>query len=148
MLKLFLVAIQSSGGLSKEDIENMVRESEKFAEKDKKRRELIEEINRAENVLADTESKLEEFKEQLPKEEVEKFKVDLNNLREKINGVDRENDTVEAIKPLVDEFQKSTMKLFEYAYKKNQSSGGSQDSSSSSSSSSSGEQSSEQKEGK
>jgi len=139
------IAIQSSGGLSKEDIENMVRDSEKFAEKDKKRRELIEELNRAENVLADTESKLEEFKEQLPKDEVEKFKVDLNNLREKINGVDRENDTVEAIKPLVDEFQKSTMKLFEYAYKKNQSSGGSQDSSSSSSSSSSGEQSSEQK---
>jgi len=32
------IAIQSSGGLSKDDIENMVKESEKYAEKDKKRR--------------------------------------------------------------------------------------------------------------
>ncbi len=128
------IVIQSSGGLSKDDIENMVRESEKFAEKDKKRRELIEEINRAEAILHDTESKLDEFKDQLPKEEHDKLKEGLVKIREKLGSMDRENETVESIKPLVDEFQKDSLKLFEMAYKKMQSDRESSSSSSSSSS--------------
>lgn len=114
----FLVAIQSSGGLSKDDIENMVKESEKYAEKDKKRRELIEEINKAEAILHDTESKMEEFKDQLPKEEYEKLKEGITKIREKLGQLDRENDTIDSIKPMVDEFQKDSLKLFEMAYKK------------------------------
>ena len=34
----FLVVIQSSGGLSKDEIENMVREAEKFADSDRQRK--------------------------------------------------------------------------------------------------------------
>ncbi len=96
----------------------MVRESEKFAEKDKKRRELIEEINKAEAVLHDTESKMEEFKDQLPKDEYTKLKDGIVSIRDKLAKVDRENDTSDAIKPLVDGFQKNSLKLFEMAYKK------------------------------
>ena len=112
------VAIQSSGGLSKDDIENMVKESEKYAEKDKKRRELIEEINKAEAILHDTETKMDEFKDQLPKEEYEKLKTGITEIKDKLNGLDRENDTIDAIKPMVDNFQKDSLKLFELAYKK------------------------------
>jgi len=137
------IAIQSSGGLSKDDIENMVKESEKFAEKDKKRRELIEEINKAEAILHDTESKMDEFKDQLPKEEYEKLKEGIAKIREKLTKLDKENDTVESIKPMVDEFQKDSLKLFEMAYKKMQNA---RETSSSSSSSSSSDQSSETKE--
>ena len=36
-----LVVVQSSGGLSKDQIENMVRDAEKYADEDKKRREMI-----------------------------------------------------------------------------------------------------------
>lgn len=118
MLLITLVAIQSSGGLSKDDIENMVKESEKYAEKDKARRELIEEINKAEAILHDTETKMEEYKDQLPTEEYEKLKVGLEEIRTKLSGLDKENDTVEDIKPLVDNFQKDSLKLFEMAYKK------------------------------
>lgn len=114
----FQVAIQSSGGLSKDDIENMVKESEKYAEKDKKRRELIEEINKAESVLHDTETKMDEYKDQLPKDEYEKLKEGIVKIREKLSTLDRENDTVDAIKPLLDNFQKDSLKLFELAYKK------------------------------
>lgn len=112
------IAIQSSGGLSKDDIENMVKESEKYAEKDKARRELIEEINKAEAILHDTETKMEEYKDQLPTEEYEKLKVGLEEIRTKLSGLDKENDSVEDIKPLVDNFQKDSLKLFEMAYKK------------------------------
>ena len=66
----FSVVIQSSGGLSKEDIEKMVRQAEQFAEEDKKKKEIVETANQAESVIHDTESKMEEYKDQLPKEEV------------------------------------------------------------------------------
>jgi molecular chaperone DnaK len=112
------IAIQSSGGLSKDDIENMVKESEKFAESDKKRRDLIEEINKAEAILHDTDSKMEEFKDQLPKEEYEKLKEGIVNIKAKIESLDREKDTIDDIKPMIDEFQKSSLSLFEMAYKK------------------------------
>jgi molecular chaperone DnaK len=52
------IVIQSSGGLSKDQIENMVREAEKNATKDAEKREKIEAVNQAEGVLHDTESKL------------------------------------------------------------------------------------------
>lgn len=62
--------IQSGGGLSKDEIENMVQEAEKYAEEDKKRKDSIEAINHAESVVHDIEAKMEEFKDQLPSDEV------------------------------------------------------------------------------
>ena len=66
----FAVVIQSSGGLSKDEIENMIKRAEQFAEEDKKKKEAIEAINQGESIIHDTESKMEEFKDQLPAEEV------------------------------------------------------------------------------
>ena len=48
----------------------MVRAAEKYSADDKKRREMVEEVNRIESILHDTESKLEEYKDQLPSDEV------------------------------------------------------------------------------
>ena len=48
----------------------MVRSAEKFSADDKKRRETVEEVNRVESILHDTESKMEEYKDQLPADEV------------------------------------------------------------------------------
>lgn len=62
--------IQSSGGLSKDEIENMVRNAEQYAQQDKIKKERVEAVNQAEGIVHDTESKMEEYKEQLPKEEV------------------------------------------------------------------------------
>merc|ERR1712178_628528 len=55
------VVIQSSGGLSKEQIESMVQESEKHKESDQAKRDLIEERNRAEGGIHETEKQLEQF---------------------------------------------------------------------------------------
>jgi len=49
------MTIASSSGLSDKDIERMIEESEKFAEADKERRNVIEEANKAESVSAETE---------------------------------------------------------------------------------------------
>jgi len=132
------IVIQSSGGLSKDEIENMVREAEAHAETDKVNRERVEAINQAEGVLHDTESKMEEFKEQLPSEDVSKMKEKIAEVRGKLE--DKENMEPEAIKEAVNDLQQSSLKLFEMAYKKmandNQSSSSSDSSSSDSSSSS------------
>jgi len=110
------IVIQSSGGLSKDEIENMVREGEKHAAADQEKKERIEAVNQAEGVLHDTESKVEEFKDQLPAEDVEKIKIQITECRNKL--ADKDNMSGEEIKKTVDELQKSSLKLFEMAYKK------------------------------
>lgn len=67
---LVAVVIRSSGGLSKDEIENMVRNAEQYAQQDKVKKERVEVVNQAEGIIHDTESKMEEYKSQLPKEEV------------------------------------------------------------------------------
>merc|ERR1719327_1116426 len=143
------VVIQSSGGLSKDDIENMVKNAEKYAEEDKKRREVIEATNQGESIIHDTESKIDEYKSQLPEEDVAKIKTGIEEVRTMISN----KDTVdpEELKKKVSELQQSSLKLFELAYKKmaaeKDQSGGSSSSSSSDSTDSSSGESSEKKEG-
>merc|ERR1712241_1586136 len=110
------IVIQSSGGLSKDEIENMVRESEKHAAEDKEKREKIEAVNQAEGVLHDTESKMEEYKDQLPAEDVTKMKTQIQEVREKL--ANKECMAAEEVKKSVSELQQSSLKLFEMAYKK------------------------------
>src|ERR1700755_1267846 len=54
------IRIQASGGLSESDIDQMVRDAEKFAEDDKKRREAAEAKNNAEGLIHSTERQLQE----------------------------------------------------------------------------------------
>ena len=62
--------IQSSGGLSDDEIEKMIKDAEKFADEDQKRKNMVEVVNSAESIVHDVESKMEEFKDQLPQDEV------------------------------------------------------------------------------
>merc|ERR1719477_287489 len=126
------IVIQSSGGLNKDQIENMVREAEANAEADKINRERVEAMNQAEGILHDTESKMDEFKDQLPAEDVAKMKEKITEVRDKL--ADKDNMDGEQIKATVSELQQSSLKLFEMAYKKmaaDKDSGSSSDSSSS-----------------
>ncbi|RWS05187.1 Sar s 28 (heat shock protein 70-like protein 6) [Dinothrombium tinctorium] len=110
------IVIQSSGGLSKDDIENMVREAEKFAEEDRKKKEVIEAVNQAESIIHDTETKMEEFKDQLPADECQKLKEKIARAREVL--AKKDSETPESIKTVTNELQQASLKLFEMAYKK------------------------------
>merc|ERR1712136_401367 len=110
------IVIQSSGGLSKDEIENMIKRSEEYAEEDKKRKEIVEIVNQAENVVHDTETKMEEFKDQLPKEETEQIKEEIVKVREMI--ANKDNLTVDEIRESFSSLQQKSLKLFEMAYKK------------------------------
>lgn len=64
------IVIQSSGGLSKDEIENMVKNAEQFAQADRVKKDRVEAVNQAEGIVHDTETKMDEYKAQLPQEEV------------------------------------------------------------------------------
>merc|ERR1712080_411879 len=110
------IVIQSSGGLNKDEIENMVREAEANAEEDSAKKERIEAVNQAEGVLHDTDSKLDEYGSQLNSEDVAKMKEKITEVRDKL--ADKDNMDGEQIKATVSELQQSSLKLFEMAYKK------------------------------
>merc|ERR1712212_333145 len=110
------VVIQSSGGLSKDDIENMVKNAEKYAEEDKKKKAIVEAVNKAEGIIHDTETKMEEYKDQLPSEEYDKLKVKIEETKTML--ANKENESGEDIKAKVNDLQQASLKLFEMAYKK------------------------------
>ncbi|KAF9984144.1 Stress-70 protein, mitochondrial [Modicella reniformis] len=111
------MSIVASSGLSKEEIENMVRDSERFAEADRKRREQIEATNHAESVISDTEKNMEKFKNQLDSAEAEKIRSQISKLRDVLQR--SENLEAEEIKRETTELQQGSLKLFEIVYKKN-----------------------------
>ncbi|XP_034036872.1 stress-70 protein, mitochondrial [Thalassophryne amazonica] len=132
------IVIQSSGGLSKDDIENMIKNAEKYAEEDRRRKDRVEAVNMAEGIVHDTESKMEEFKDQLPADECTKLKDEISKVKNLL--ANKDSETGENIKQAAINLQQASLKLFEMAYKKMAS-----DRESSTSSSSSAEE--EKKEG-
>ncbi|KAK9731133.1 Hsp70 protein [Popillia japonica] len=140
------IVIQSSGGLSKDEIENMVKNAEQYAQADKVKRERVEAVNQAEGIVHDTESKMEEFKSQLPKEECDKLKEEIAKVRELL--AKKDDVDPEEVRKATTTLQQSSLKLFEMAYKKMASERESQGSSSDASSSGSTEEQKEKKEEK
>lgn len=110
------ILIQSFGGLSKVDIENMVRNAEKFAEEDKQKIRIVEAVNQAEGVIHETETKMEVFKDQLAIHEYQKLKEKITKTRQVLDNY--ENETSAKIRETTDELQQESLRLFEMVYKK------------------------------
>jgi len=109
------IKIQASGGLSDNDIEQMVKDAEQFAEEDKKRREAAESKNQAESLIHSTEQQLKEHGD----------KVD-ESLKGEIEGAIAEAKTAveggdpEAMKAKTDALAQAAMKLGQAIYEKTQ----------------------------
>ena len=84
------ITIKSDSGLSKEQIEEMVRDAEANAEADKKARELIEARNRAEGQLHTMKRDYEEVKDKLTEEERTKIEASFEGISEAAKGEDVE----------------------------------------------------------
>ncbi|PQA88218.1 molecular chaperone DnaK [Hyphococcus luteus] len=108
------IRIQASGGLSDDDIENMVKDAEANADADKKRREGVESKNRAEALVHSTEKNLEEYGDKL--EETDRKAIDdsLAALKEKLEA---EDSDIEAIDAAAGTLAQASMKLGEAMYK-------------------------------
>jgi molecular chaperone DnaK len=109
------IRITASSGLSKEEIDKMVRDAEAHADEDKKKRETIEARNHADSMVYSTEKSLKEFGDKIDA-------VEKGNIENKIAELKKvmEGDDTEAIKKATDELAQSAHKLAEAMYAKEQ----------------------------
>ncbi|PQO24722.1 molecular chaperone DnaK [Rhodobacteraceae bacterium WD3A24] len=109
------ITIQASGGLSEEDIEQMVKDAEANAEADKQRKELVETKNQAESLIHSTRKSLEDYKDQVDPSTVEAIELAIKALEENL-----ETDDADKIKSGVQNLTEASMKLGEAIYKAQQ----------------------------
>lgn len=119
------ITIASGSGLSENEIEQMVQDSEKYAEADKERKASIEAANRADSVVNDTEKALNEFADRLDKTEADQIKEKITSLREFISKSQAGEGTLTAaeIKEKTDELQMASLNLFDKMHKARSESG-------------------------
>ncbi len=92
------ITITASTNLSDEDIERKVKEAEKFAEEDKRKKEKVEVKNQADTLLYQTEKALKDAEDKVNKDDAEKVKAELEKLRKAI-----EEDNVESMKKAIED---------------------------------------------
>ncbi len=76
------IRIESSTGLSKDEIEKMKADAAANAEADKKEKERIDKINQADSVIFQTEKNLSEYGDKLPADKKSAIENALNKLKE------------------------------------------------------------------
>ena len=86
------IEIKSSSGLSDEEIKKMTRDAEAHAEEDKKRREVVDLKNQADQLVYSTEKTLKEHGEKVSAETRGKIESAVNNLKEAVKGEDAVRD--------------------------------------------------------
>lgn len=97
------ITITSSSGLSKDDIDNMVKEAESHAAEDKKRKEEVEARNSADSLIYQAEKTIKDMGDKADKNLVEKVQKAVEKLKDTLKGNDIEKikaDTEELTKPL------------------------------------------------
>jgi molecular chaperone DnaK len=95
------ITIKSDSGLSKEDIERMIKEAEANAEEDKKQRQLIEARNLGESQVHSVRKDLEEYKDKLSEDEVTAIETACAAVDTAIKG-EVEQDIVDAVTAMYD----------------------------------------------
>ena len=109
------IRITASSGLSKEEIDKMVKEAEAHEAEDKKKRELIEARNHADSLVYTTEKSLKEYGDKIDAAEKQKIEDAAAALKKAMEGSD-----TDAIKKASDELMQASHKLAEAVYAKAQ----------------------------
>jgi molecular chaperone DnaK len=103
------IKIQSSGGLSQDEIQKMVKDAEANAVQDKEKREFIEVKNQAEHLYYSTEKSLKDNEGKVPEEEKTKIEAAMQSLKTALDsGVKSE------VESSMMELSQAAMKLSEF----------------------------------
>ncbi len=94
------IRIESSSGLSKEEVEQMKSDANKYSDEDKKRKEEIDTRNQADNLVYSTEKQLKDLGDKLPEDSKKK----IEDAKERLSKAIKEN--ADDIKPAMDELNK------------------------------------------
>merc|ERR1719251_22548 len=115
--------IQTSGGLTKDEIEAMKKNAEDMAAQDQERKELAELKNSADTLIWQSESQLEEFKDKIDDELRQEINAQVAKVRE-LRG--DENVNKDEMKGEIEKLNKCMSKIGEKIYQQNPSSSGSE----------------------
>jgi molecular chaperone DnaK len=106
------IKITAPKKLSKEEIDKMVRDAEKYAAEDSKKKEEVEIINQADNLIYATEKSLKDYGDKVSQSERADIEAKLNDLKSVIK-----DKNIERVKKGMDDLTKVSHKLAEEIYK-------------------------------
>ena len=104
--------VEASSGLSKEQVEKMVKEAEEQAEEDKKRREFVENRNRLDDLIYRTDKSFKELKDKLSEGDRKELEDALEEGRKVLKSED-----INEIQTAMERITKASHKIAEVAYK-------------------------------
>ena len=105
------ITIQSDSGMSKEDIDRMVKEAEAHAAEDKKQKENIEIRNNADSMVYQAEKVIKDMGDKADAAQIDKVKAGIEKVKEALKGSDNE-----AIKKATEELQQPLYEISAAAY--------------------------------
>lgn len=105
------ITITASTNLSEEEIEKAVKEAEKYAEEDKKRKKEVEIRNQADSLVYQTEKTMKELEDKIGEEDKAAINREIDNVKKALEGQD-----VDAISKAVDELSKVSYSVFGKVY--------------------------------
>ena len=108
------ITITSSTNLSDEDIDRAVKEAEKYAEEDKKRKEEVETRNNAESIVYQSEKTLGELGDKIDANDKADIEAEIAKVKEALSGTDSEA-IKNATEALQQKFYKVSEKLYQQA---------------------------------
>lgn len=103
------ISIRSSGGLSEDEINKMVREAEMHAQKDQERKTLIDIRNSADTTIYSIEKSLNEYRDKVPAEVVTEIETAVSDLRAAMGA-----ENIDDIKLKLDAANKAVSKIGEH----------------------------------
>ncbi|MBI2135399.1 molecular chaperone DnaK [Candidatus Woesearchaeota archaeon] len=109
------IRITAPNKLSEEEVETMRKQAEEHAEEDKKRKEEIETINNADNLVYSTEKLFKDFEGKVDNKELETVKGKIMELKELLKP---EKKDIAAIRKKVDEVNELVQKMSTEMYQK------------------------------
>ena len=109
------ITIQSDSGMSKDDIDRMVKEAEAHAAEDKAQKESIEIRNNADSMVYQAEKLIKEMGDKVEAGQVDKAKAAIEKVKEALKGTD-----TEAIKKATEELQEPLHAISAAAYQQAQ----------------------------
>ena len=113
------ITIQSDSGMSKEDIERMVKEAESHAAEDKKQKEAVDTRNAGDSLVYQAEKAIKDLGENADQALVSKTQTAIDKLKEALKGSD-----IEAIKAATEEARQPLYELSAAAYQQAQQAAG------------------------
>ena len=105
------ITIKSDGGLSDADIENMRRDAEAHAEKDKELKEIAEQRNKADQLIYSSEKSLNEYKDKITSDLKDKVEKAIQEVKDCKDG-----DDLEKIKNAVKNLEDQAMEIGKLVY--------------------------------